>query len=145
MGLLARRSLFHDKVRFVVTLTGIVLALVLIIVQFGLRAYLTAEAYGTHHFGGRVIRVGRDLGSNNDRTDVPSGRVDTKLFETLVELDPAERLPLGSSVESFMEVGAPESKRWRAASHEQAKPKQIGVIWADIESILYGQLPLYGH
>jgi len=36
MGLLARRNLFHDKVRFLVTLTGIVFALVLIIIQFGL-------------------------------------------------------------------------------------------------------------
>lgn len=34
MGLLARRNLFHDKVRFAVTLTGIALAL--IIIQFGL-------------------------------------------------------------------------------------------------------------
>jgi putative ABC transport system permease protein len=36
MSLLARRNLFHDKVRFAVTLTGIVFALVLIIIQFGL-------------------------------------------------------------------------------------------------------------
>jgi len=36
MGVLARRNLFHDKVRFAVTLTGISFALVLIIVQFGL-------------------------------------------------------------------------------------------------------------
>jgi putative ABC transport system permease protein len=36
MALLARRNLFHDKVRFAVTLTGIVFALVLIIIQFGL-------------------------------------------------------------------------------------------------------------
>jgi putative ABC transport system permease protein len=36
MSLLARRNLFHDRVRFAVTLTGIVFALVLIIVQFGL-------------------------------------------------------------------------------------------------------------
>ena len=36
MGLLARRNLFHDKVRFAVTLTGIVFALVLITIQFGL-------------------------------------------------------------------------------------------------------------
>lgn len=36
MALLARRNLFHDRIRFVVTLTGIVFALVLIIVQFGL-------------------------------------------------------------------------------------------------------------
>ncbi len=36
MSLLARRNLFHDRIRFAVTLTGIVFALVLIIVQFGL-------------------------------------------------------------------------------------------------------------
>jgi putative ABC transport system permease protein len=36
MALLARRNLFHDHVRFAVTLTGIVFALVLIIIQFGL-------------------------------------------------------------------------------------------------------------
>jgi putative ABC transport system permease protein len=36
MTLLARRNLFHDRIRFAVTLTGIVFALVLIIVQFGL-------------------------------------------------------------------------------------------------------------
>jgi len=36
MVLLARRNLFHDRVRFAVTLTGIVFALVLIVIQFGL-------------------------------------------------------------------------------------------------------------
>jgi len=36
MSLLARRNLFHDKVRLFVTLTGVVFALVLIVVQFGL-------------------------------------------------------------------------------------------------------------
>lgn len=36
MSTLAWKNLFHDKVRLVVTLTGIVFALVLIIVQFGL-------------------------------------------------------------------------------------------------------------
>jgi putative ABC transport system permease protein len=36
MSTLAWKNLFHDKVRLIVTLTGIVFALVLIIVQFGL-------------------------------------------------------------------------------------------------------------
>lgn len=36
MASLAWRNLFHDKVRFVVTLTGIVFAIVLIVVQLGL-------------------------------------------------------------------------------------------------------------
>jgi len=227
MGLLARRNLFHDKVRFAVTLTGIVFALVLIIIQFGLflgftrrrglaernvisrdeaeyeqaaqhfalidaeareedrahaqaavataraqlaearaflekstirapingvilrklrhggesvstqfdspvitmaddsvlrvrldvdesdvsklrvgqRAYVTAEAYGTHKFWGHVIRVGRILGKKNVRTDEPSEHVDTKILETLVELEPGQQLPLGLRVDSFVESG----------------------------------------
>ena len=36
MFLLARRNLFHDRVRLAVTLTGIVFAVVLIVVQIGL-------------------------------------------------------------------------------------------------------------
>lgn len=36
MALLARCNLFHDRIRFAVTLAGIVFALVLIIIQFGL-------------------------------------------------------------------------------------------------------------
>lgn len=36
MTILAWKNLFHDKIRLVVTLTGIVFALVLIIIQFGL-------------------------------------------------------------------------------------------------------------
>jgi putative ABC transport system permease protein len=36
MSLLARRNLFHDKVRFAVTLTGIVFSILLMAVQFGL-------------------------------------------------------------------------------------------------------------
>jgi putative ABC transport system permease protein len=36
MALLARRNLLHDRVRFAVTLTGIVFAILLMVVQFGL-------------------------------------------------------------------------------------------------------------
>jgi hypothetical protein len=44
----------------------------------GARAYVTAEADGTHKFLGRVIRVGRLLGENI-RTDEPPEHVDTKV------------------------------------------------------------------
>ncbi len=56
--------------------------------KVGQRAYVTAEAYGTHKFWGHVIRVGRILGKKNVRTDEPSEHVDTKILETLVELEP---------------------------------------------------------
>jgi len=58
MALLARRNLLHDRIRFAVTLTGIVFALVLIIVVFlgqklplGLRvdAYVQARAIPERH------------------------------------------------------------------------------------------------
>lgn len=52
MGLLARRNLFHDKVRFAVTLTGIVFAMVLIIIQFGLfLGFTTTTSNNIDHSG----------------------------------------------------------------------------------------------
>ena len=63
----------------------------------GQQAYVTAEAYGTRKFRGHVIRVGRILGKKNVRTDEPSEHVDTKILETLVELDPGQPLPLGAA------------------------------------------------
>jgi ABC exporter DevB family membrane fusion protein len=73
--------------------------------QVGQRAYVTAEAYGAHKFWGRVIRVGRILGKKNIRTDEPSEHVDTKILETLVELDAGQALPLGLRVDSYVEEG----------------------------------------
>jgi len=73
--------------------------------RVGQRAYVTAEAYGTHKFQGRVIRVGRILGKKNVRTDEPSEHVDTKILETLVELDVGQPLPLGLRVDAFVEIG----------------------------------------
>ncbi len=69
----------------------------------GQRAYVTAEAYGTHKFWGRVIRVGHILGKKNIRTDEPSEHVDTKILETLVELDPGQTLALGLRVDSYVQ------------------------------------------
>ena len=76
--------------------------------QVGQRAYVTAEAYGDRKFTGRVIRVGHILGKKNIRTDEPAEHVDTKILETLVELDPGQQLPLGLRVDSFVVARAPE-------------------------------------
>jgi putative ABC transport system permease protein len=52
MSLLARRNLFHDRTRFAVTLTGIVFALVLIIIQFGLfLGFTTTTSNNIDHSG----------------------------------------------------------------------------------------------
>ena len=73
--------------------------------RVGQPAFVTAEAYGPVKFSGHVIRVGRILGRKNVRTEEPSEHVDTKILETLVQLDPGQMLPLGLRVDSFVFVG----------------------------------------
>jgi ABC exporter DevB family membrane fusion protein len=73
--------------------------------RVGQRAWVTAGAYGDRRFPGRVMRIGGILGRKNVRTDEPSERVDTKILETLVELDPGTKLPLGLRVDAFIEAG----------------------------------------
>jgi len=77
-------------------------------VRVGQKAYVTADAFGKQKFWGRVVRVGEQLGPKNVRTDEPTERVDTKILETLVELDPGVQLPVGLRVDSFIVEDNPE-------------------------------------
>lgn len=74
-------------------------------VRVGQRAYVTADAYGQQKFWGRVVRVGRILGKKNIRTDKPTERVDTKILETLIELEGAPALPVGLRVDAYIVTG----------------------------------------
>ena len=78
--------------------------------RVGQQAYVTAEAYGAQKFTGHVMRIGRVLGKKNIRTEEPSEHVDTKILETLIELDPGPKLPLGLRVDSFIAVVGNESR-----------------------------------
>ena len=71
-------------------------------VRVGQRAYVTAEAFGKQKFWGHVVRVGQQLGPKNVRTDDPTEKVDTKILETLVELDSGSQLPDGLRVDAFI-------------------------------------------
>ena len=71
-------------------------------VHVGQTAWVTADVYGERRFAGRVIRVGEMLGRKNVRTDDPAEKVDTKVLETLVELDEGTRLPIGLRVDAFL-------------------------------------------
>lgn len=71
-------------------------------VRVGDRAYVTADAFGTQKFWGHVVRIGGELGRKNIRTDEPTERVDTKILETLVEMDDARQLPVGLRVDAFI-------------------------------------------
>lgn len=68
------------------------------------RAYVTADAYGGRKFWGRVVRIGQVLGRKNIRTDEPTERVDTKILETLVELEATESLHAGLRVTAYLVV-----------------------------------------
>ena len=76
-------------------------------IAVGQRAYVTADAFPGQKFSGKVVRVGRLLGKKNVRTDEPTERVDTKILETLVELDSGRELPLGLRVDAFIQVSSP--------------------------------------
>jgi multidrug resistance efflux pump len=71
-------------------------------VRVGQSAWVTADAYGETRFEGRVVRVGGMLGRKNVRTDEPAEKVDTKVLETLVELESGARLPIGLRVDAFL-------------------------------------------
>jgi multidrug resistance efflux pump len=69
----------------------------------GQGAWVMARAFGDRRFGGRVVRVGQMLGRKSIRTENPAEHVDTKILETLVELDHDVRLPIGLRVDAFIQ------------------------------------------
>ncbi|MBI3952159.1 MAG: ATP-binding cassette domain-containing protein [Acidobacteria bacterium] len=71
-------------------------------IRLGQRAYVTADAYGSQQFWGRIVRIGQILGKKNIRTDEPTERVDSKVLETLIELDKGQELPLGLRVDAYI-------------------------------------------
>lgn len=70
----------------------------------GQRVYVTAQAYGPQKFWGHVIRIGGELGRKNVRTDEPQEKVDTKILETLVQLDSGVKLPVGLRVDTYIQT-----------------------------------------
>jgi HlyD family secretion protein len=76
-------------------------------VRVGQAAYVTADAYGDRRFSGRIVRVSQVLGKKNVRTDDPAERVDTKVLETLIQLDEGSRLAAGLRVDAFIVLDGP--------------------------------------
>ncbi|MBK9171085.1 MAG: efflux RND transporter periplasmic adaptor subunit [Bryobacterales bacterium] len=68
----------------------------------GQSARIRADAYGEREFTGRVVRVGPLVGKKNVFTERPSERVDTKVLDALIELDPGQVLPAGLRVDVFI-------------------------------------------
>ncbi|MBL8179425.1 MAG: ABC transporter permease [Bryobacterales bacterium] len=75
MSTLAIRNLFHDKVRLAVTLTGVVFALILIVVQFGLfLGFLETSANIVEHSGVDLWITAKGLPHVNGGSPIPERR-----------------------------------------------------------------------
>lgn len=72
--------------------------------SLGQVAWVTAPAYADRKFTGKVVEIGQILGRKNVRTEEPTERVDTKILETLVELDPGQKIPVGLRVDAFIQA-----------------------------------------
>lgn len=73
-------------------------------VAVGQKVTVRAAAYGGRSFTGTVSRIGQILGKKNIRTDEPAERVDTKVLETLVDLDAGASLPIGLRVDAVIGI-----------------------------------------
>ena len=71
----------------------------------GQNAVLMAEAYGERQFTGVVSRVSKILGKKNIRTDDPAEKNDTRILETLIDLDGPGELPVGLRLDVFIITG----------------------------------------
>jgi HlyD family secretion protein len=74
-------------------------------VVVGASAYVTADAFGSERFAGKVVEVSRRFGRKNIRTDDPIEKNDTKVLETVIELEKNTRLVPGQRVSSFVTAG----------------------------------------
>jgi HlyD family secretion protein len=73
--------------------------------RLGEESYVTAPAYGDHRFKGHVIRIASELGRKRVTSGDPAERIDAKVLETLIDLDPGVSLPLGLRVTCFIRTG----------------------------------------
>jgi len=71
-------------------------------VRVGQKAYVRADAYGDRKFSGRVVRLGPLVGKKKVTTERPSERIDTKVRDAIIELDPGQDLPTGLRVDAFI-------------------------------------------
>lgn len=71
----------------------------------GEQAYVTAAAYGDRRFNGRVVRIANALGRKQVTSGDPAERLDVKVLDALIDLDPGVSLPLGLRVTCFILPG----------------------------------------
>lgn len=121
MPILAWKNLFHDRIRLAVTLTGIVFALVLIIIQFGLfLGFLETTANIIEHSGADLWVAAPGIPHVNGGTPIPERR-----RYQLLAVDGVTR------VEKYIVQFA----NWKLPSGAQ---ESVQVVGFDVESALGG-------
>lgn len=73
-------------------------------VKPGASAWVTADAFSAERFSGRVVEIGRRFGRKNVRTDDPIEKNDTKVLETVIELEGTPPLVPGQRVTSYVSL-----------------------------------------
>ena len=67
------------------------------------RVWVTADAYPGRRFGGVVARISQRFGRKTIHTDDPSEKLDAKILEAIINLDPEVRLPVGLRMDVIFE------------------------------------------
>ena len=73
-------------------------------VHTGQAAYVQADAYGAQRFPGHVSEIGMLMGRKNLLSGEPSERIDTRVLEVLVDLEPSVELPVGLRVDTYFDL-----------------------------------------
>ncbi|HUI66537.1 MAG TPA: efflux RND transporter periplasmic adaptor subunit, partial [Bacteroidota bacterium] len=71
-------------------------------IALGNGAFVVADAFPNEMFTGKVVEIGRRMGRKNVRTDDPTERIDTKIVETVIELDRTNGLVPGMLVTGYI-------------------------------------------
>ena len=86
----------------------------------GQRVEIKADAFHDLRAGGVVIRVNKRMGPRQVQTDRSSERVDSKVLQTLIELDKGVFLPVGLRVDVYFIPKAASGKK-----PQQAREKHL--------------------
>lgn len=85
-------------------------------VVVGQRVELTADGFPGQRFGGKVFRVNRRMGAKTVQTGRPQDKVDTRVLQVLIDLDPGVVLPVGLRVDAFFLPSADQKAAPKAAA-----------------------------
>ncbi|HUO54271.1 MAG TPA: HlyD family efflux transporter periplasmic adaptor subunit [Rhodoblastus sp.] len=70
-------------------------------IRVGQRIEAKADAFPGKSFGGTVARIAERLGSKRISTGLPSEKIDMKVLQVLIDLDPDVKLPVGLRMDVY--------------------------------------------